>query len=66
MTNIFRKIEDSMDHLNSEIYKGNQMEVPEVIPQKQMQSQQILTRGWTQLLFIKMYKNLSTRKKNNN
>lgn len=66
MTNIFRKIEDSMDHLNSEIYKGNQMEVPEVIPQKQMKSQQILTRGWTQLLFIKMYKNLSTRKKNNN
>lgn len=65
MTNIFRKIEDSMDHLNSEIYKGNQMEVPEVIPQKQMKSQQILTRVWTQLLFIKMYKNLSTRKKNN-
>ena len=65
MTDIFRKIEDSVDHLNSEIYKGNQVEVPEAKPQKQMKSQKILTRGWTQLLFIKTYKNLSTRKKNN-
>lgn len=38
MTNIFRKIEDSVDHLNSDIYKGNQMEVPEVIPQKHEKS----------------------------
>lgn len=41
------------------------MKVPEAKPQKQMKSQKILTRGWTQLFLIKMYKNLSTRKKNN-
>ena len=44
MTNIFRKIEDSVDNLNSEIYKGNQVEVPEAKPQTHEKSEDINKR----------------------